>query len=605
MKPKFIKLRNFKSIGSEAQTIELAPITLLFGQNSAGKSTILQSLIYLHEILVHQNYNPDKTSLGGDWLDLGGFQNLIHGHNLSEAIELSIGFELDGDVLPDYLSEHEREEIEAATFNLPEEWLNEVKTISINIKMRWSESRKRPFIETFESWIDDQLVAKITSTPDGRQVYIEELDTTHSAFSRATPYSEVGISELTFHEQLSEMLSTVTMSQTSRTFDSLLSDDRPFSRDTIDHLQELYLGAAKKEPLLLKKIADELKRRTSRRASELSKNILAEIATTNIRGKVGFLSLIGQVDALPIPALGIKMDKSVWQDENESDEWKVHAEFRLLSESLISAFTAGPIKLIHNWLDTFSYIGPIRDLPARNLEPQRTPDKSRWSKGLAAWEFLHQATDNQIAEINHWLGERCLNTGYQAVVYRYRELSIDNPLLNYLEREMDLDEQLSIKELIEDLPIRTRVTLREQDTGLDVMPQDIGVGISQLFPVVVLTVTQSSGLIAIEQPELHVHPAIQVELADLFARYAIEHNKLMLLETHSEHLMLRLLRRIREVGDEESGAQRLSKDSVSVIYVQPTTEGTQFKRLHIDEAGDFLDEWPEGFFDERDRELFF
>jgi hypothetical protein len=603
MKPKFIKLRNFKSIGSDAQTIELAPITLLFGQNSAGKSTVLQSLIYLREILVHQNYNPDKTSLGGDWLDLGGFQNLIHGHNLNEAIELSIGFELDGDALSDYLSDHERDEIEAATLNLPEEWLNEVKTISINIKIRWNESRKRPFIETYESWIDEQLLAKITSTPDGRQVYIEELDTTHLAFSRAMPYSVVGASELTFHEQLSEMLSTVTMSQASRTFDSLLSNDRPFARDTIDHLEELYLGAAKKEPLLLNKIAEELKRRTSRRASELSKNILAEIATTDIRGKFGFLSLIGQVDALPIPELGIKMDRSVWQEEN--DEFKLDSEFRLLSESLISAFTAGPIKLIHNWLDTFSYIGPIRDLPARNLEPQRTPEKSRWSKGLAAWEFLHQATDNQLAEINHWLGEDCLNTGYQAVVYRYRELAIDNPLLNYLDREMEIDDQLRIKESIEDLPIRTRVTLREQDTGLDVMPQDIGVGISQLFPVVVLTVTQSSGLIAIEQPELHVHPAIQVELADLFARYAIEHNKLMLLETHSEHLMLRLLRRIREVDDEKIEAQHLNKESVSVIYVQPTSDGTKFKRLYIDDAGDFVDEWPQGFFDERDRELFF
>ena len=36
-----------------------------------------------------------------------------------------------------------------------------------------------------------------------------------------------------------------------------------------------------------------------------------------------------------------------------------------------------------------------------------------------------------------------------------------------------------------------------------------------------------------------------------------------------------------------------------------TAEGTKFKRLHIDDSGDFLDEWPDGFFDERDMELFF
>lgn len=604
MKPKFIKLRNFKSIGAEAQTIELAPITLLFGQNSAGKSTVLQSLIYLREIVVNQNYDPDKTSLGGDWLDLGGFQNLIHGRNLGEAIELSIGFELDGDALPDYLSEHERDEIEAAGLNLPEAWFNQIQSIAINIKIRWSESRKRPFIESYEVSINDELLGSILSTSDGRQVYLDQLETTHPIFVGTQPYVDEDYAEQSFQELISNAINPLVMTQKSRMFDSFFSDERPFVKYSLSELEDVYLSSTVKEPSLLNKIVEELKKRTSRRAAELAKSILAELETTDIKNKVGFLGLIGQVDALPIVSLGIKLDRSVWQEEDESDEFKLHTDFRLLCESLISALTAGPLKLIHNWLDTFSYIGPIRDLPARNLEPQRTPEKARWSKGLAAWEFLHQASDKQIAEINYWLGEECLNTGYQAVVYRYRELSVENPLLNYLEREMDLDEQLLIKELIESLPIRTRVTLREQDTGLDVMPQDIGVGISQLFPVVVLTVSQSSGLIAIEQPELHIHPAIQVELADLFARYAIEHNKLILLETHSEHLVLRLLRRIRESASHANDHSSLSPNDVSITYVSSTSEGAVMSRLRITSDGDFEQKWPNGFFEERDEELF-
>jgi predicted ATPase len=137
------------------------------------------------------------------------------------------------------------------------------------------------------------------------------------------------------------------------------------------------------------------------------------------------------------------------------------------------------------------------------------------------------------------------------------------------------------------------------------MPQDIGVGISQVFPVVVLTVAQETGLIAIEQPELHVHPAIQIELADLFARYAINHNKLLLLESHSEHLILRLLRRVRDSAAQQApDTPGLNKDYVSVQYVEPTSEGARFTRLRIDSDGDFIDEWPNGFFDERDEELF-
>jgi len=59
-----IDIENFKGIG-EKQSIELAPITLLFGPNSAGKSTILQALHYLREILERQNADPDQTIAGG------------------------------------------------------------------------------------------------------------------------------------------------------------------------------------------------------------------------------------------------------------------------------------------------------------------------------------------------------------------------------------------------------------------------------------------------------------------------------------------------------------------------------------------------------------
>jgi predicted ATPase len=116
LKPTLLRLRNFKTIGNEAQAIELAPVTRLFGPNSAGKSTVLQSLIYLRELLVHGNYDRDATTLGGDWLDLGSSRNLIYQRDLDEAITISVGFELeDGEELPSYLTEHEREELEQAS----------------------------------------------------------------------------------------------------------------------------------------------------------------------------------------------------------------------------------------------------------------------------------------------------------------------------------------------------------------------------------------------------------------------------------------------------------------------------------------------------------
>ena len=70
-----IEVENFKGIGRPIR-IELRPITLLFGPNSAGKSTILHALHYAHEVLSRRNFDPDETHHGGHFLDLGGVPEL-------------------------------------------------------------------------------------------------------------------------------------------------------------------------------------------------------------------------------------------------------------------------------------------------------------------------------------------------------------------------------------------------------------------------------------------------------------------------------------------------------------------------------------------------
>ena len=113
------------------------------------------------------------------------------------------------------------------------------------------------------------------------------------------------------------------------------------------------------------------------------------------------------------------------------------------------------------------------------------------------------------------------------------------------------------------------------------------------------------GITAIEQPELHAHPKLQVELGDLFA-HAANDDRVFLLENHSEHLMLRLLRRIEEThnGELPEGKPALRPDQVSVVYLDQVNGEVQATRLRIDETGEFIDRWPHGFFEERADELF-
>ena len=67
-----VEIENFKGVGRPIR-VDLRPITLLFGRNSAGKSTILHTFCYAHEILSYRSVDAGKTELGGDQIDLGGF----------------------------------------------------------------------------------------------------------------------------------------------------------------------------------------------------------------------------------------------------------------------------------------------------------------------------------------------------------------------------------------------------------------------------------------------------------------------------------------------------------------------------------------------------
>lgn len=78
---------NFKAFGP-AQTIPLKPITLIFGPNSAGKSSVIHSLLLTRHALDHKgNLDVFKTDVGGDSVDLRGFRQYVFRRNLNNAVE--------------------------------------------------------------------------------------------------------------------------------------------------------------------------------------------------------------------------------------------------------------------------------------------------------------------------------------------------------------------------------------------------------------------------------------------------------------------------------------------------------------------------------------
>lgn len=116
----------------------------------------------------------------------------------------------------------------------------------------------------------------------------------------------------------------------------------------------------------------------------------------------------------------------------------------------------------------------------------------------------------------------------------------------------------------------------------------VGVGVSQALPLVIALLTIPRGSIfIIEQPELHLHPAVQARLADLImtARRDVS----IVVETHSEAFLTRIRRRVAE--------NNYPSRNINVTFVEPTAAGSITRELAINNFGD-LSEWPAGFFED-------
>ncbi|MDM7926512.1 MAG: AAA family ATPase, partial [bacterium] len=151
------------------------------------------------------------------------------------------------------------------------------------------------------------------------------------------------------------------------------------------------------------------------------------------------------------------------------------------------------------------------------------------------------------------------------------------------------------------------LTLFDMRSKTIVSHRDVGIGVSQVLPVLVSSYAMQNQIIAIEQPEIHLHPALQADLGDVFIESALGSNRnRFLLETHSEHLLLRIMRRIRETsaGKLPEGLIPVSPSDVMVLFVEPNDRGSIIHEMPLNERGELIKPWPGGFFEEDFQELF-
>ena len=198
-----IEIENFKGIG-DTQVIDLKPITLLFGPNSVGKSTILQSLHYVREILERRNVDPDQTIAGG-LIDLGGFATLVHGHDMSRAIRIKVCIDLRDDQGSERLPLNSGESLGDPNFeNLGIRYLvgentelqeyAVVQDISLGLEVRWSDLLQRPYIAKVLIEIDGAAVAELHSPAQQGRGHLTAFNFAHPLLQAATdPDDEIDL----------------------------------------------------------------------------------------------------------------------------------------------------------------------------------------------------------------------------------------------------------------------------------------------------------------------------------------------------------------------------------------------------------------------------
>ena len=714
-----LRVGNFKAF-SDSQRIPLKPITLIFGPNSAGKSSFIHSLALAHEAQFGREkrslsrLDVHHTDVGGSAIDLGGFRQYVHRGQLNRRVEW--GAELKVSALA------------AGKDQRLAQLLASVETVSITIALGIElddqdrpKSGAAPRIDSVEVTGDGAELLRMSSRSGDGQVASLRLDRVASdhpvfrqvlrAIIESTTTSETmtdedfeGVDEV-IYELLPQLL--IRMNQFfpgGVELPKTEGADRPstnmlfaiskgnrkedigkavhfyFPRMLNDLLEGLataladelkkfqYLGPLRTLPPRHLAFAenddknwfagggfawDELRRNKSTRDAvngwlnnpKRLKTSYQIVSRRMISEGNTLLNLVersienvasGRFSAAPsklVSNLLVQLEDAEMRGQEISNR-----SARIASESFDLAIRKKEAQLAVAELDKINLVEKINTTKATrdqtNTKREYAEAKEVMVRLIDRLEGLNQSIENGRVELKELLELRHTNsvTGklsiYESEKRNLALRKLRDLLETYQQEFGDTPDYVEVKDGVrssaiphdeEDIGSVVQSHIDElfpdalQDLKLidvtknvEVTHRDVGIGISQVLPVLVMAYGSSDKLLAIEQPEIHLHPALQAELADVFIESALgERKNTFILETHSEHLILRLMRRMRETYQgKNTGLYQVTPADVSVLYVEPDGTRSIIRDMPLNELGELVKSWPGGFFEEGLREQF-
>ena len=560
-----LQIGNFKAF-AETQHIPIRPLTLIYGANSSGKSSVIHSLVFARHATETGDLDIHHTNIGGEAVDLGGFRQYIHRCEVNHRMEWSA-------------------ELDTAGFKSRfAELFAPVSSVRVSIEIGIPQIEETKEQESVDSRTGKKIIIQV---PTGNLVTVGDPEV-------------LSYSITTDNAQLLKM---------SKRRDGKLQLDR------LDHEQPLFRE-------VLKAIVETSTTAESIHPSDYEglDEAIADIVP-NVTAIVGkFLpeglarseadSERGQASLFPISRGRRREDLA--------------AAVRFFIPRTLDKLVKGIGQAVSNELSRLQYLGPLRSYPPRHLSFAQHHDPNWIAGGGYAWDVVRRNAEVRKL-VNAWLtAPDRLQTPYELRIRHL--LTVDDldteytKLIETLEQRFTRDEPYdgdlfgelySALETLEEkeatLTNIQELTLIDRRNETIVSHRDVGIGVSQVLPVLVGAYANHNQIIAIEQPEIHLHPALQADLGDLFLQSALGNNQnRFLIETHSEHLLLRIMRRMRQTaaGELPDGIPKIRPEDVMVLFVEPDGSRSIIREMPLNEYGDLVKAWPGGFFEEGLREVF-
>lgn len=221
-------------------------------------------------------------------------------------------------------------------------------------------------------------------------------------------------------------------------------------------------------------------------------------------------------------------------------------------------------------IDRLFYLGPLREFPKRDYLWARSRPTDVGRRGEKAIDAILSATQ----------------AGESRNIKRKSRLKPFQEMIAFWLHEMGLIHSFRVEE-IKPGSNRWQAHVRTRPGASEVLLTDVGFGVSQVLPVVTLLQYVPEGAtVILEQPEIHLHPLSQAGLADVIIQAATTRKVQIIIESHSEHLLLRLQRRIAE--------EAISADDVKLYFCDAPHGVSKLVPLDLDLFGNIRN-WPKNF----------